>query len=677
MWKKCWMTLILLLLCFLLCSPAAFSAVGDHIVLHPDDIQAVMNGEELTMLQAPYVTARGNTMIPLRFLAESLMQAEVNWDSASNVVTLKTELTQLKIDLKTAKVSTPDEASIRLPEKVTVHDGVTFVPLRLISEQLFCQVDYIADPATITISQLDEADLRPVCGFTLSGAGFAGMPVYAETTSSDPQGRKIIDQIWKISYGAKSFYAQELQGNMKRPSAGEYHISYRVKNSMGIWSEWVEQDLEIRPNRAPSVSTLSANLSQPRCGDPVSFSYTYDNEAEEGVSVYSWQYSFQRDGEQFTVREQPRAFFAPGTYTVTLRLIDDYGQISEPKELVLTVSGTAISSLSYQFKNLEPGELYINHKKTDFNKLPSLEPDRIDSDPVTLLASNNPEKISSFGVLYADDAAGSVRIRYHHVNQTSSRLQIAVLVSNPTDHEVTVQLGKRGISGPSSDILQVGQYVVLKYLQSNYSKTLTLAPGTTRRINAEAGSIAPGLIESALIDVSCEEELHYSICALPSGSTDYDSLEPLDKIKTHVRGSFGNATIHLDYVTEGKQTEKIVLGREDAYENYYLLGIDALEETEITNNGNRGVLHQFTITADETVGILVNPRGSIFQGSIDFDGEICLLAKSGALLSNRDAVVLGVIPKGETRTLQYLAPSGSDSPILLLLIPEKDWAKGL
>ena len=151
-------------------------------------------------------------------------------------------------------------------------------------------------------------------------------------------------------------------------------------------------------------------------------------------------------------------------------------------------------------------------------------------------------------------------------------------------------------------------------------------------------------------------------------------MQPLAKINTHIRGTFPNATIDLSYTVDGREQEKIIIGREDAYANYYLPGLDHLTGESLVNNGNRGVLHNITIKAEQKVGVLLNPRGTIFQGVITgFDGQICKISNGGVMTGNREAVVLGVLEKGETKTLRYLAPSGSDSPILLIFIPYEDW----
>lgn len=67
------------------------------IYLNEDDIQlwigdkiAKVNGKNKETDVAPYISDRDRTMLPLRFIAESL-DLEVNWDGPSKTVTITME----------------------------------------------------------------------------------------------------------------------------------------------------------------------------------------------------------------------------------------------------------------------------------------------------------------------------------------------------------------------------------------------------------------------------------------------------------------------------------------------------------------------------------------------------------------------------------------------------------
>ena len=120
-----------------------------------------------------------------------------------------------------------------------------------------------------------------------------------------------------------------------------------------------------------------------------------------------------------------------------------------------------------------------------------------------------------------------------------------------------------------------------------------------------------------------------------------------------------------------------MLGYPDSFagfiNSYLLRGVDALTGGSTENKGNYGVVHTLRITATERTGLMINPRGSIYRGALLFNGEVCKLSANDQIQTNHEAVVVGVIEAGETATVTYISPDGSDSPALLIAIPEKEW----
>ena len=71
--------------------------------------------------------------------------------------------------------------------------------------------------------------------------------------------------------------------------------------------------------------------------------------------------------------------------------------------------------------------------------------------------------------------------------------------------------------------------------------------------------------------------------------------------------------------------------------------------------------------------MLINPRGSIYRGALLFNGELCLLSATDQIQTNHEGVIIGIIEAGQTATVTYITPDGSDSPVLLVALPEKEW----
>lgn len=139
-------TLILLLASVMLFSLAlACLAAGQTVNVTSDgtNITVAVNGNQIAFDQQPYI-ANGRTMVPFRGIAEAL-GAKVNWDEAANKVTITGDKTvELTIGSTTAAV---DGQAVTLDVPAVVAGGRTMVPLRFIGESLGAEVNYSESPA--------------------------------------------------------------------------------------------------------------------------------------------------------------------------------------------------------------------------------------------------------------------------------------------------------------------------------------------------------------------------------------------------------------------------------------------------------------------------------------------------------------------------------------------------
>lgn len=95
------------------------------------------------------VIVKGRTLLPIRALIET-MGGSVDWDANARKVTIKLKNTTivLTIDKKQATVNGKVKEMDVAPQII---NGRTMVPLRFVTEQLGCQVDWNADTKTVTI----------------------------------------------------------------------------------------------------------------------------------------------------------------------------------------------------------------------------------------------------------------------------------------------------------------------------------------------------------------------------------------------------------------------------------------------------------------------------------------------------------------------------------------------
>jgi len=645
------------------------------VVLTLYDTTATIDNTTVILDGEPFLQ-EGTTMVPLRFIVQDVLDAIVHW-KAGNIVISGSE-TVLIIDLESGTVRV-NGASHDLVQAPTVVDDRTFVPLRMIAELFDCYVGFERASGRITVRTPLRRTTPPVAVFSLVDTITAGQrPIYTEN-SYDPDGGVITDRIWRVTRDGSSLQGRELSSLIgSRPQPGRALVQLRVKNDVSLWSEWQEGVyLTILPNMPPRIVNFRASSSSVDIGEELRFYFDIENEPWEQIYEYRWTYS--RRGSHRTRVGQPRAFFEHGIVDVSLIVTDAFGNVSEVAQYEVTVSNhVRQNEMQFKFQNLIPGERFYNALGTNFNNFPSLQPLSISTQPVTLIASNNPEIVDSAGILYRDNARGHVRIHYHHISNANAEMYIAVFATNNGYDPVTLTLNRRGAAGPSENPMHSGQRVNISYFESNEANdTIVIEPGQTVVLNQDRNTMSRHQVLAGLIDVHASATLQFTVAAITEDISDpvYDGLKVHGREDVHLRGTFTNSNFRLNYHAAGEQIQKIVIGRDDSFPGYFQSGVDALTSQRVVNFGNWGVVYEITITADSRIGVLLNPRGTVFMGAlIGFDREITLLSNSGHLTGNNEAIVLGVLEAGETRTITYIAPGGSDTPLLLVLIPYSYWA---
>lgn len=133
---------------------AANSTLGNKkITMKLESTAALVDGKKVTLDVAP-VIVNGRTLVPVRFISEAL-GAEVGWDGASRTVTIalgKKEIT-LQLDSSTAIVN---GKKVVMDVPAMTMKGRTMVPIRFVSESLDLAVEFNNSTREITImSQSD------------------------------------------------------------------------------------------------------------------------------------------------------------------------------------------------------------------------------------------------------------------------------------------------------------------------------------------------------------------------------------------------------------------------------------------------------------------------------------------------------------------------------------------
>ncbi len=113
-----------------------------------NDISVILNDKKLEFSQSP-VIENGTTLVPMRAIFEA-MGAEVNWDGETKTVTSSKDNTSIKltVDSNSAEVN-GSNVSLAVPAKIV--NGSTMVPLRFVSESLGAEVSWDGETKTVSI----------------------------------------------------------------------------------------------------------------------------------------------------------------------------------------------------------------------------------------------------------------------------------------------------------------------------------------------------------------------------------------------------------------------------------------------------------------------------------------------------------------------------------------------
>lgn len=107
-----------------------------------------INGERLYLQNAPFIENE-RTYVPLRVISENL-GCEVSWDGKNNTVIIIQGQNTIKMPIN-SKTASVNNKSVTVDAQAKLVNGVTYVPIRFISEILGASVNYVQETKSIEI----------------------------------------------------------------------------------------------------------------------------------------------------------------------------------------------------------------------------------------------------------------------------------------------------------------------------------------------------------------------------------------------------------------------------------------------------------------------------------------------------------------------------------------------
>ncbi|MFA7468469.1 MAG: stalk domain-containing protein [Desulfotomaculaceae bacterium] len=616
-----------------------------QVVLTLGSNEALLNNAPC-QLEIPPVVVNGTTFLPVRFVAEEILGAAVNWDPTTKTINIIKKENDVQLSLGSGQASVGGQIK-EIGAPPFLKDGRTLVPLRFLAENLNMRIAYDAIDKTITIEEI----------ITIETPEPVNMPP--------------------------------------------------VITSMGLQSDEI------------------------RIGEEPIFNYTYENEAGEGIVDVEW--SYQLAGDTRAVTGKPRAFFRPGEHKLFLRIKDTAGNWSETASGKFSVSEEEfMSEMAFKFSKLVYGEMFENEKNVNFNQYTPNQETTFERSGPMLHMSNSPEVASSPGILYQNDASGNFRLFYHHLNGSTERQYLYVIAENNGFEPVVLKTLKSGVGGPVNDYMSLGQTASMRYLSSQPASPVIINPGEKVILNPGLRHLNNKEAVTGMQDFQADGVITLSVVMGPEKAPEADPVEttplweekpaqnvsiviladtvPTDEtsaetdaviepmpVKTpeqvlrekidyllglpvlsrhpqQIRGVFPGGDCLVNIMVNDARVEKITLGKEDPDFDFWVEGFDPLTGDVSKSFGNYGVVYRIKISAPEKTGLLLNPRGSIFKGAFKVpEGSVYKAPATSQFAGMNRAAVLGVVEAGQTIEFIYTPPSGSDTPLVIALVPEKYW----
>lgn len=138
-----------------ICAADDFYSYYKHVELFVGDREAEVN-HETTMMPQPAYAKGGRTLVPFRFLGESL-GATIAWDANKQQAKLTMGDNQVTVTVG-SQAAYVNNKPVTLDVPAEISNGSLFVPLRFMSESLGAAVDYDSDLELITVDCVNSAD---------------------------------------------------------------------------------------------------------------------------------------------------------------------------------------------------------------------------------------------------------------------------------------------------------------------------------------------------------------------------------------------------------------------------------------------------------------------------------------------------------------------------------------
>lgn len=557
--------------------------------------------------------------------------------SPANAVSSTTTYAVLYLDQPEAYVN---EVKVKLETPATAVDGKTFVPAKFLGDTFGFPVGWHPQRQSV---EMDIGGFRVVLDEARGTAVYGGVVIPLNDVAVVRNNRLLVQLTWVMEL-LKAQYTYD-------PKLKRIVMMY-VQRPQAIYDE--------AAGNSPPVAKFVLGKEKYRIGEPIKYldlSYDSDGDRIEGSR---WE-------------GKADAFFEPGTYPVSLRVVDQRGNWSRTYTRDVTIADEIYLTREQYPMYVQPTGSIVpleEERLEAYKKVPDLDKEAAYDSSRTLMVSDSPETIRQKGILYQDTAMGKMRLYAHHINGTNEKLKFVIWVTNNGSRDVEVHTTNAGEVYPSAYANIIGHQATIDFLtHDSPDQKLTVPPGKTL-VYRLMPDYYPGQGMNVFYDLETDGRATFTFAALEpkavgAGLSGYAEL-PYER---HVRGTFGVSEIRWRInASSFDAASKLVIG--DGVSDRFVSGYDFQAGVERRDNGNYGVLYKIHAAHPRRLAVLLMARGGVYKGPVKINGELVMVPQSGVLAPTEGLYLLWRTTGQEpSLDIEFTPSAGSSLPINLIFYP--------
>ncbi|EGO64533.1 hypothetical protein [Acetonema longum] len=303
----------------------------------------------------------------------------------------------------------------------------------------------------------------------------------------------------------------------------------------------------------------------------------------------------------------------------------------------------------------------------------------------TLLFSDSPEEVTADGILYQDTVSGNIRVFFHHVNSSTGNKRLTVVLENPGNKPVRVNVHQYGLGGPSKNYLAVGKDAQMQYFAGSEQYEVLIPERDSVHLSKELAYriIKPDELVNGIYDFIADQPVRVKVVMGPTGISlrQFARIAPiLPKDQYKLRGTFPRMDrMVLPYkVYDPAKHGMVAITLADHQLDQYARGIDATDGFEALNYGNFGIIYRlFLPGAEGNVSYYLNPRGGVYAGAMGVRHQYLrqppLATPNDRLYIGQGTVTtltpLGTYAGQDSLWFTFSPPGASNLPVKIVIMP--------